>query len=244
MIVVHTEEDTTIGISINGAKFRKCMSAQHLGDVVDLTVKFTTPRKADAPSFFAQFAAHRQQLEICHATTKRSDGLGFDVILLASHRGSRARPTKDLGRLTVGGHRGLPAASVSTGSSLLPAQSVRNWEGSQSVASEPSACGARYSTAMSPELALALARPNGWKPKDIKNHIKDLEEPLRRFLSGELRVALLNLRDEVIADAALSRCAALYELDDAELEGRLEQLRGRAHVVLANGSNKKGDGNK
>lgn len=88
-----------------------------------------------------------------------------------------------------------------------------------------------------------IARLNDWKATDIKNHIKELEEPLRRFLSGELRLALLRLLDEVIDDPALELYAALYELSDDELIHRLTLLRGRAHVVLANGSNKSGDGN-
>jgi len=89
-----------------------------------------------------------------------------------------------------------------------------------------------------------IARKNGWKARDIKTHIADLQEPLRRFLSGELRLALLRLIDEVINDPLLELYAALYELSDDELIERLQHLRGRAHIVLANGSNKSGDGNK
>lgn len=88
-----------------------------------------------------------------------------------------------------------------------------------------------------------VARLNDWSAADIKAHIKELEEPLRRFLSGELRLALLRLLDEVIDDPTLEFYAALYELSDDELIGRLKLLRGRAHVALANGSNKSGDGN-
>lgn len=88
-----------------------------------------------------------------------------------------------------------------------------------------------------------LARQNGWDALEIKEHIKELEEPLRRFLAGELRVALLRMLDEVIEDPALEFYAALYELTDDELVERLRLLRGRAHVVLANGSDKSGDGN-
>lgn len=88
-----------------------------------------------------------------------------------------------------------------------------------------------------------LARQNGWDALEIKEHIKELEEPLRRFLAGELRVALLRMLDEVIEDPGLELYAALYELADDELVERLRLLRGRAHVVLANGSDKSGDGN-
>jgi phosphatidylserine/phosphatidylglycerophosphate/cardiolipin synthase-like enzyme len=84
---------------------------------------------------------------------------------------------------------------------------------------------------------------NGWSARDIKTHIKEIQEPLRRFLSGELRLALLRILDEVIDDLALDLYAALYELSDDELIGRLKLLAGRAHVILANGSDQSGDGN-
>ena len=88
-----------------------------------------------------------------------------------------------------------------------------------------------------------VARENGWEPKEIKNHIKDIKEPLRRFMSGELRLALLALTNEVIENTSLELYAALFELLDDELIQQLKLLRGRAHVVLANGADKSGDEN-
>lgn len=88
-----------------------------------------------------------------------------------------------------------------------------------------------------------IARKNNWTAVDIKNHIIDLEEPLRRFLSGELRLAILRLLDEAIENIDLELYAALYELSDKELIDRLCLLHRRAHVVLSNGSDKQGDGN-
>lgn len=88
-----------------------------------------------------------------------------------------------------------------------------------------------------------IARENGWKARDIKDHIKELEEPLRRFLSGELRAALLRILDEAIQSPLLEIYAALYELSDAELISQLILLRERAHIILANGSDKSGDEN-
>jgi hypothetical protein len=87
-----------------------------------------------------------------------------------------------------------------------------------------------------------IAREHNWKAPDIKEHIKELEEPLRRFLSGELRLALLRLVDEVIDSPLLELYASLYELSDKELIDRLKKLGARAHIVLANGS-KGGDEN-
>jgi hypothetical protein len=97
-------------------------------------------------------------------------------------------------------------------------------------------------TVMSQYLA-RLARKQGWSPADLRARVSDLEAPIRWFLSGQLRIALLGLLDEAIADPACAVHAALYELSDEELVGRLALLRGRAHVVLANGSDRDGDGN-
>lgn len=88
-----------------------------------------------------------------------------------------------------------------------------------------------------------LMRQNHWKVRDIKDRVKELEEPIRRFLSGDLRLALLSLLDEVIDDPGLHLYIGMYELADDELVGRLKILRGHAHIVLSNGSDKSGDGN-
>ncbi|HZE68962.1 MAG TPA: phospholipase D-like domain-containing protein [Pyrinomonadaceae bacterium] len=88
-----------------------------------------------------------------------------------------------------------------------------------------------------------IARKNDWSAVEIKEHIAELEEPLRRFLAGELRIELLRLLDEVIENPDLSFYAALYELSDNELIQRLQLLRGRAHIVLSNGSDTSGDEN-
>jgi phosphatidylserine/phosphatidylglycerophosphate/cardiolipin synthase-like enzyme len=72
--------------------------------------------------------------------------------------------------------------------------------------------------------------------KQFKEDIgANVEDKLRTFLSGELRTKLLALLD----DAAMANehvHAALFELGDSQLLGRLTKLGARAHVVLANGS--------
>jgi phosphatidylserine/phosphatidylglycerophosphate/cardiolipin synthase-like enzyme len=60
------------------------------------------------------------------------------------------------------------------------------------------------------------------------------DRTIRRFLSGDLRVAMLDLLDGVPADGEVY--AALFECSDAELLDRLVALGARAHLVLANGS--------
>ena len=109
-------------------------------------------------------------------------------------------------------------------------------------------CGAGMSAffnrgAVMSQYVARYARLKKWGPRDIKDHIKELQEPLRRFLSGDLRVALLDILDRAIENPLLEIYAALYELSDKELIDRLKLLRARAHIVLANGSDKQGDGN-
>jgi phosphatidylserine/phosphatidylglycerophosphate/cardiolipin synthase-like enzyme len=88
-----------------------------------------------------------------------------------------------------------------------------------------------------------ILREKRWKPKDILENIEKIEDPLRLFLSGEIRIEMLKLIKEVSKNTDLELYAALYELNDRELIDGLKSLRERAHIVLANGSDKKGDEN-
>jgi len=60
-------------------------------------------------------------------------------------------------------------------------------------------------------------------------------DPFRNFLAGPLGARLFALLDKV-AKQKREIYAALYELDDDQLERALEKIGARAHVVLANGS--------
>lgn len=74
--------------------------------------------------------------------------------------------------------------------------------------------------------------------KKLQKVIETPGDPMRRYLFGPLGDRLL----ELLASAAKEKrhiYAALYELDDEELEQALEKMGKRAHVVLANGSVKK-----
>jgi phosphatidylserine/phosphatidylglycerophosphate/cardiolipin synthase-like enzyme len=76
----------------------------------------------------------------------------------------------------------------------------------------------------------------------FKATIRDKDDKtIRRFLSGDLRKALLNELETALCDGG-HIYAALFELSDDELIEALAKLRGRAHVVLANGSVQKGKG--
>jgi len=76
----------------------------------------------------------------------------------------------------------------------------------------------------------------------INDIIKHPGDPLRDALAGLLKVEILKLLDDA-KDGQVY--AALYELNDPELEARLTAMKGNAHVVLANGafSSKKPDEN-
>ncbi|HXT71633.1 MAG TPA: phospholipase D-like domain-containing protein [Vicinamibacterales bacterium] len=63
-------------------------------------------------------------------------------------------------------------------------------------------------------------------------------DPFREYLYGPLGARLFELLAEVAQDGR-EIYAALYELDDVQLEGALKTIGKKAHVVLANGSVKK-----
>jgi len=79
--------------------------------------------------------------------------------------------------------------------------------------------------------------------KEFKAQIKDKNEKIgvkherniRLFLSGDLRLALLNELQTAL-DEGGEVFAALFELSDDELIDALCKLKGRANVVLSNGS--------
>ena len=77
--------------------------------------------------------------------------------------------------------------------------------------------------------------------RKLRTIINSPDDPFRNYLMGPLGARLF----ELLASAASEKrevYAALYELDDDQLETALEKFRKRAHVVLANGSvKKKGD---
>ncbi len=69
------------------------------------------------------------------------------------------------------------------------------------------------------------------------------EDGLRRFLGGTLLREVVAMLQAVRDDAGLELHAALYELEDDQLIGLLRDIGARAHLILANGSAKTGDGN-
>jgi phosphatidylserine/phosphatidylglycerophosphate/cardiolipin synthase-like enzyme len=76
----------------------------------------------------------------------------------------------------------------------------------------------------------------------FKATIRDKDDKtIRTFLSGDLRKALLNEMETALQEGG-HIYAALFELSDDELIEALVKLRGKAHVVLANGSVQKGKG--
>lgn len=78
---------------------------------------------------------------------------------------------------------------------------------------------------------------------EFKKSIGQHELPIRQFLSGKLREEMLQLVQDAKKNGQ-HLYGALFELDDDELVGALAALKGRGHLVLANGSitAKKGEG--
>ena len=71
--------------------------------------------------------------------------------------------------------------------------------------------------------------------KVFKKSLDEHELPIRKFLSGVLRDRMLELLKDAVAKKR-DVYAALYELEDDELIEALKKLKGRGHIVLANGS--------
>ena len=76
------------------------------------------------------------------------------------------------------------------------------------------------------------------KTKALQKVIETPGDPFRDYLAGPLGARLFELLDKA-AKAKSAIYAALYELDDKQLEAALLKICKRAHVVLANGSVKK-----
>lgn len=76
------------------------------------------------------------------------------------------------------------------------------------------------------------------KSKELETVIDTPNDPFRDYLTGPLGKRLFELLKEADKEKR-DVYAALYELDDKQLEGALKKLGSHAHVVLANGSVKK-----
>jgi phosphatidylserine/phosphatidylglycerophosphate/cardiolipin synthase-like enzyme len=96
---------------------------------------------------------------------------------------------------------------------------------------------------MSQFMAHYLER-TGQSLSEFKETIGDEDDrTIRQFLSGDLRVEMLELLATTRTRGG-EIYAALYELDDPELIDALVALGQRAHIVLSNGSIKPRDGEK
>jgi phosphatidylserine/phosphatidylglycerophosphate/cardiolipin synthase-like enzyme len=80
-------------------------------------------------------------------------------------------------------------------------------------------------------------------PAKFKAQLKDDVDPqFRGFLQGDLGAKIFEMLAQAKTDN-LQLHAALYELGDTELEDAMIALGQRLHLILANGSDKSGDGN-
>jgi phosphatidylserine/phosphatidylglycerophosphate/cardiolipin synthase-like enzyme len=81
-------------------------------------------------------------------------------------------------------------------------------------------------------------------PAAFKAQLKKSVDPkFRAFLAGDLGVRLADILQEVRHNANAELHAALYELDDEKLEDAMIALGPKLELILANGSDKSGDGN-
>jgi phosphatidylserine/phosphatidylglycerophosphate/cardiolipin synthase-like enzyme len=81
-------------------------------------------------------------------------------------------------------------------------------------------------------------------PAKFKAQLKKSADPkFRKFLQGDLGDALFGKLAEA-KKKGLTLHAALYELGDTEIEKAMIALKGKLNVILTNGSEKGGDGNK
>ena len=89
-------------------------------------------------------------------------------------------------------------------------------------------------------LSRVLSRDGSVVPqKKLSTIIDDPADRTRKFLAGEIRIAILKLLDDV--KKSQDRIyAALFELNDPELISALGDLGNRANVILANGAHKSG----
>lgn len=76
------------------------------------------------------------------------------------------------------------------------------------------------------------------KTKALRKVINTAGNSFREYLAGPLGARLFEILNKAAKDKS-DIYAALYELDDEQLEAALEKIGKRAHVVLANGSVKK-----
>jgi hypothetical protein len=80
-------------------------------------------------------------------------------------------------------------------------------------------------------------------PAKFKSQLKNSVDPtFRKFLEGDLGAKLAEILDGAKHNGTALH-AALYELDDDKLEDAMIALRTRLNLILANGSDKSGDGN-
>jgi phosphatidylserine/phosphatidylglycerophosphate/cardiolipin synthase-like enzyme len=79
---------------------------------------------------------------------------------------------------------------------------------------------------------------NNLQTKRLRSVISKTGDPFREYLYGPLGMRLFEILDKAVKRKS-HFYAALYELDDEQLETALAKFGNRAHVVLANGSVKK-----
>jgi phosphatidylserine/phosphatidylglycerophosphate/cardiolipin synthase-like enzyme len=87
-------------------------------------------------------------------------------------------------------------------------------------------------------------RAKSLTPAKFKAQLKKSVDPkIRAFLEGDLGGKVTSILQEAKERGTILH-AALYELDDSKLESAMIALGSKLNLILANGSDKSGDGNK
>jgi phosphatidylserine/phosphatidylglycerophosphate/cardiolipin synthase-like enzyme len=93
------------------------------------------------------------------------------------------------------------------------------------------------------QFAARYLRKHHLTPAEFKKGLKDNVDPaFRAFLEGDLGARIMNLLSGA-QGGSLDLHGALYELDDAKLENAMIAVGPHLNLILANGSDKAGDGN-
>ena len=86
-------------------------------------------------------------------------------------------------------------------------------------------------------------RDKNLTPAAFKAQLKNNVDPqFRAFLAGDLGAKLFDILNSA-KDSNANLHAALYELGDTQIEDAMITLKSHLHLILANGSDKSGDGN-
>lgn len=127
------------------------------------------------------------------------------------------------------------------GSNFVDNGRQSSWSNAVTQSGEAGDCAVYFNRGIALSQFMARELKGDYSPtalRGFKDNLAHTENRLRKFLGGDILRELIRLLDTAINDETIELYAALYELTDEQLIGKLETLGARAHVVLSNGSSK------